>query len=123
MSPPITRMLIASILSLATLRALAADFPLGTYSPNGGKTTVSVDGHGKFTVMNNGKLEVSGNYTVQDDKIQFTDIDGPGACKKDGQQTGTYRWSLENTAVSFKKVADACDDRADVVKGVWKRQP
>ena len=34
---------------------------------------------------------------------------------------GTYRWTLRKSTLTFKLVKDACNDRAGVLSGRWKR--
>ena len=107
-------------LTLPMSAAFATDFPIGTYSA-GAKTTVTFDGKGQFRVYEGRELRVSGQYAVRADRFELTDKEGPWACTKSAEQTGSYTWKYENSLLTFAKVADLCADRVDsLVKTPWK---
>jgi hypothetical protein len=109
--------------TLALSPALAAEFPTGTYEAKEAPYTVRFDGKGQFHVNKGETLEVSGNYSVNTGELQLTDTQGPWACTKAGEQTGTYAWKYENAVLTFSKVADKCEDRVkSLVNLAWKRQ-
>ena len=113
---------LATSLAIAFLPAFAADFPVGTYLADGSKTSVKFE-KGEFAVEDAQKTVVTGKYTVKANQIQITDKDGPWACTKDGEQTGTYRWKYEDSVLTFEKVTDACKDRVGSMVAVkWKQQ-
>jgi hypothetical protein len=106
--------------SFALSLAFAGDFPLGHYKAQ--DLSLVFDGKGQFHVESAGVTEVAGTYTVEQGRIELTDVSGPGACKA-GQQKGTYVWSFNGTALSFIKVADSCDDRSTTLVPVtWQLQ-
>lgn len=112
---------ICSMLALSS--ALAAEFPAGTYEAKGAPYTVSFDGKGQFQVHEGQKLQVAGTYSVKAGELQLTDAEGPWACNKAGEQTGTYAWKYDNAALTLSKVTDKCNDRVkSLVDLVWKRQ-
>lgn len=119
-----TRTLIATSLVLTGFAAFAADFPVGTYSIDATKPSLSFDGKGRFRVAEGDKLLVSGTYDVTGDQIRITDTEGPWACTKDGQRTGTYHWTYEKSVLTLSKISDPCQDRAGSFAMVkWTKQP
>ncbi len=109
--------------TLALSPALAAEFPTGSYQAKDVPYTVSFDNHGQFHVNKGDTLEVTGNFTAKASELQLTDTQGPWACTKDGEQTGTYTWKYENAVLTLTKVADKCDERVQsLVKLAWKRE-
>jgi len=112
---------ICSMLALSS--ALAADFPAGTYEAKGAPYTVSFDGRGQFQVHQGDKLQVAGTYAVKAGELKLTDAQGPWACTKDGEQTGTYAWKFENAVLTLNKMTDKCEDRVkSLVDLAWTRQ-
>lgn len=112
---------ICSILALSP--ALAADFPTGTYEAKEAPYTVSFDSKGQFHVNKGDTLEVTGNYSVKTGQLELTDTQGPWACTKAGEQTGTYTWKYVNAVLTLSKLADKCEDRVkSLVNLAWKRQ-
>jgi hypothetical protein len=107
-------------LALPMSAAFAADFPVGTYTA-GAKTSVTFDGKGQFRVYEGKDLKVSGQYTAKADRVELTDKEGPWACTKSTDQTGTYTWKYENSLLAFTKIADLCPGRVgSMVKSSWK---
>ncbi len=106
---------------LALSAALAGDFPLGSYQAK--ELTLVFDSKGQFQVNIAGKTKVSGTYSVQQGKVEVTDVKGPWACTKPGEQKGTYAWTFNGTALTFLKVADSCEDRyKTLVPAKWQLQ-
>ena len=57
-------------------------------------------------------------------QLEITDAQGPWACTKSGEQSGTYMWKYADSALTFSKVKDLCQDRVKQPTQVkWKRQP
>ena len=111
---------IAICSALAAGSALAADFPVGTYTDS--EVTLVFDGTGHFRGSEKNVVKVEGDYTVDGDQLQITDKSGPWACTKATEQTGTYRWKAEGNALTFSKVADACKDRVgSLTPRAWKK--
>jgi hypothetical protein len=107
-------------LTLPLSAAFAADFPIGTYAADA-KTFVTFNGKGQFRVYEGKDMRVSGEYTVKADRFEITDKDGPWACTKSKEKSGTYMWKYENSLLTFFKVADRCVDRvASLTKSSWK---
>jgi len=107
-------------LMLPLTDAFAADFPVGTYTA-GAKTTVTFDGIGQFRVYEGKSMKVGGIYAVKADQFELTDKEGPWACTKSGELTGTYTWKFENSQLTFAKVVDLCRDRVkSLAKTSWK---
>lgn len=116
-------LLLCALLVLPAGAAFAGDFLTGTYEATGTPITVSFDDKGQFHVNKGETLEVTGTYSVKTGELQLTDSQGPWACTKSGEQTGTYAWKYENAALTFSKVADKCEDRVNsLVKAAWRRQ-
>jgi hypothetical protein len=107
--------------ALALSPVFAADFPKGSYEAK--DLVLTFDEKGQFHVNNGETTEVSGNYSVQGSRLELTDVKGPWACTKPGQQTGTYTWKFDTSALTFSKVADSCDERSgSLVPLTWKRR-
>lgn len=104
-----------AITILATLLAAsvmsAEEGPSGTYSATmrGQTITMALD-KGNVTVHFGDKLAVKGTYTIDKHEIEFTDVEGPHACKDD-VKTGTYRWKLTGKMLRFTNVNDKCEGR------------
>jgi hypothetical protein len=125
--PPTARVLgvraFAICSALALSCAVAADFPTGTYQAKGQPYTVSFDGKGQFQVHQGEKLQVAGTYSVKAGEVELTDAEGPWACTRAGEKTGTYTWKYERAVLTLSKVADKCEDRVkSLVDLDWKRQ-
>jgi hypothetical protein len=115
----VSALTIASALAISPV--FAAGFPIGTYQAKG--LLLAFDEKGGFHVEQAGTTEVSGSYSVRGGQIELTDVKGPWACTTAGQQKGTYNWKLDNTVITFSKVADSCDDRSGtLVSASWKLQ-
>lgn len=113
-----------AICSTLTLTcALAADFPAGTYASKGQPYTLTFNGRGQFQVHQGEKLQVAGTYSAKAGEMELTDVEGPWACNKAGEQTGTYTWKYEKSVLSFNKVTDQCADRVrSLIDLAWTRQ-
>ncbi len=123
----ITLDLSASVLvacaSLGVSPAFAADFPAGTYAADKTPFTLSFDAKSGFHVDQGETREVQGNYATKGGELRLTDAQGPWACTKAGEQTGTYAWKYENNVLTFTLVSDKCDDRVNsLINRKWKRQ-
>jgi hypothetical protein len=103
--------LTCSALTLSLAFAAEKPFPVGTYAAEGQKLTIVFDDKGEFRVTQGEALQVSGRYAAKGAQLQITDRQGPWACTKAGEQSGTYRWTFENSVLTFTKVADHCEDR------------
>ena len=126
-NPRFTRLInhavFASALTILAFRAFAADFPVGSYAIDASKPTLSFDDKGHFRVTQGDKLQVAGTFTVKGDEIRLTDREGPWACTKAGEKSGTYHWKYENSMLTFSKSTDACQDRVgSLVAMNWKKQ-
>lgn len=115
--------LLATYLALAMSPTLAAEapFPAGTYATEGHKVTIAFDEKGQFRVTEGGELQVSGRYSAKGGQLEITDAQGPWACTKPGEQTGTYRWKYENSVLTFNKLVDRCEDRVQsLTAATWR---
>jgi hypothetical protein len=102
--------------------ALAADFPAGAYTAHE-HVTVTFDGKGQFRVSDGKATQVAGHYIVKGNQLELTDQEGPWACTKQGEQTGTYTWKYANSALTFTKVADHCEARVGTLATAPWKQP
>jgi hypothetical protein len=95
-------------------------FPAGEYAA--GKIALTFDANGHMRLNGDGAgLLVDGEFTAHGDQIRLTDKSGPMACP--AAQTGIYRWSYADQALTFTKIEDACDGRSgDLVAHPWKRK-
>jgi hypothetical protein len=85
--------------------------------------SIVFDRKGQFHVNNGGTTEVSVTYSVEQGRVSLTDVKGPWACTKAGQEKGTYIWSFNGTALTFIKVTDTCDERSNtLVPASWQLQ-
>ena len=114
---------LTTYLALAMSSTLAAEapFPAGTYAAEGHKITIAFDDKGRFRVTEGDVLQVTGQYSAKAGQLEITDTQGPWACTKAGEQSGTYIWKYGNSVLTFSKVADRCEDRAKSLTSVtWK---
>ncbi len=98
----------------------ATDDLKGAYSltQDGMKVTLTFDGDGAFTVKAKDELVVKGTYKLDKDQIEFTDKDGPAAITDKG--SGKYKWALKDKKLTFTKVEDKADGRAEALtSGPW----
>jgi hypothetical protein len=103
--------------------AFAAEFPTGTFAGKQTPITVYFDDNSKFRVKQGDTVEVSGSYSATASELKFTDTQGPWACSKEGERTGTYTWKYENSVLTLAKLIDKCVDRVKSLVGVdWQRQ-
>jgi hypothetical protein len=103
--------------------AFAADFPTGTFESKQTPFTVSFDDKGQFRVKQGDTLEVAGTYSATGSELKLTDTQGPWACTKTGEQTGTFTWQFENATLTLIKLTDKCEDRVrSLVGAAWQRQ-
>jgi hypothetical protein len=108
--------------TLALAPAFGADFPMGTFEGKQTPIAVSFDAKGQFRVMEGDTLEVMGTYAATATELSLTDIQGPWACSKASEKTGTYTWKYENAALTLIKLTDKCEDRVKSLVGVaWQR--
>jgi hypothetical protein len=109
--------------ALALSPAFAADFPTGTFDAKQTSITVSFDGKGQFRVKQGDTVEVVGTYSATASELKLTDTQGPWACSKAGEQTGTYTWKYESAALTLIKLTDKCEYRVGSLVGVaWQQQ-
>jgi len=109
-------------LTLAVIPAFAADFPVGTFAANGGKITMTFDGKGQFRVVQKDATVVAGQYTIKGEQLEITDMQGPWACTKADEKTGTYGWKLDKVELKFSKITDRCEDRVQsLTSAKWQR--
>ena len=103
------------LLALDTV-ARTADFKKGTYSATAGGTKWSIRyaDNSKVTVTKDGAALVEGTYKVTGDLLEVTDESGPMACGGE-QKTGKYKWKLEGKNLTFTKVEDECEGRANAM--------
>lgn len=100
---------------------LASDFPAGTFEAGKVGVRFSKDGHVQF--LSGTQVLVEGTFSVKGDQIRLTDQKGPMACASGETQSGTYRWALQSDTLTFAKVADQCDGRADdLTSQKWMRK-
>jgi hypothetical protein len=103
--------------------AAAAPFPTGTFAAEGQSVTIAFDSSGEFRVTEGQSLQVTGRYEVKGGQLDFTDKQGPWACTKADEQTGTYRWSYVHSVLTFSTVTDHCKDRVQSLTGPkWKQK-
>lgn len=122
---PIVASALGGYLALAFISVFAAEspFPIGTYAVEGHKVSLAFNDKAEFRVTESDVMRVVGRYTVKEGQLELTDLQGPWACTKAGQQTGTYRWKYSNSLLTFSKVADLCEDRVQSLTAVnWARQ-
>jgi hypothetical protein len=109
--------------ALALTSAFAADFPIGSFAANGSTTTVTFDDKGQFQVVEKDAMVVAGQYTIKGDQLEITDVQGPWACTKAGEKTGSYAWKLNESELTFSKLADRCQDRVQSLTTTkWQRR-
>ena len=108
------------VMAAAARPATATEtFPAGTYSA--GEFSVQFDGSGNVRFSHKDELLVSGEFKTNGDQIRFTDKSGSMACLDAAQKTGVYRWKYAAGMLSFTKLEDRCDGRAqDLTAQPWK---
>jgi len=106
-------------------RAAVVAFPRGTYSvtlgaqdvqhnaPLAGTWEFAWTPSGRFSVRQDGKVQVEGEYALALDQIAIKNETGPLACPG----PATYRWVVDPTtnALFFGRLADDCDGRVQVL--------
>ena len=108
-------------LILAMLWCLAVQaqdaFPTGSFA--GGPLTATFNKDGTHVVSENGRVVLSGTYTIQTDQIVLTDKAGESTCT----DTGTYQWRFDGTSLTFRAVLDNCSPRVDsLTRQKWIRK-
>src|SRR5690349_16785591 len=112
---------VASALIIPLSPAFAADFPLGAYTAHS-NVTITFDDQGQFRVSDGKAMQVAGHYTVKGNQLELTDQEGPWACRKPGQQTGTYSWKYADSTLTLAKLTDPCQERVGTLATApWKR--
>lgn len=106
----------------AVIPAFAADATLpGDYESGG--VTLSLTTGGRYSVSQGGASAVEGTYRIEGDTVTFTDESGPYACAAAKPPGGTYSWKIEETALTLRRLSDACAERAaDLTSHVWQRK-
>jgi hypothetical protein len=102
--------------------AQATEFPQASYSrtsPRGEKVILKFGDKQKFVLSGaDGKTLVGGTYKVMNDRIEFTDKNGPFASKD--AKPGKYKWQLTDGKLNFTRVEDDSEGRAKGITGaVW----
>jgi len=106
-----TRALLAVLACFICFAAYARDkFPTGAFAA--GPFTLTFNGDGSYTVAAEDKVVVKGTYTATDDEILLKDTEGEYACVN---QPGKYKWKYDGKAITFSKVEDACEGRAQAL--------
>lgn len=101
------------------------DFPVGSFelvveegdAPAAfleGRWTMEIQADADIFVTHESGGNVRGVASVDGDEITIRDIGGPLACTSP-QQSGTYRWTETDAAVTFSVVSDGCDGRRFVM--------
>jgi hypothetical protein len=64
-----------------------------------------------------------GRYSLTRDQIAFTDEGGPYPCKGPSEETGTYKWALDEKALILTTVEDQCVVRNVILTAhPWSKQ-
>lgn len=102
----------------------AEDFPKGKFAnkgPDGATWAISFDGKGKATVTREDKEFVKVAYKVTKDEVEFSHETGDNADKD--AKAGVYKWKLDGKKLTFTKVKDDSDGRAQALTtGSWEKQ-
>lgn len=61
---------------------------------------------------------VKGNYKIKDNKITFTDTEGPIACQAKVQ--GEYKFEFNDGILSLTVIQDDCPGRKSIGTATWK---
>ncbi len=92
-------------------------FPTGAYSS--GEFTITFNVDGGHSVSTNGEVMVKGTYVITDNVIALTDKEGQFACEG---VTGKYKWKVQEKSLTFEKIEDPCDGRAQALSQVWVKK-
>jgi hypothetical protein len=80
-----------------------------------------IDGRYEMDMNQDGSIEVSGNWEINDNQLYLWDITGPMACPE--SQKGIYIFDIKGDTLSLKLVEDKCPGRKMMVPNVnWKRE-
>jgi len=92
-------------------------FPEGTFTAtiNNDKWSFKCE-KDKFTASRNAVVVVEGTFKVAADVVEFSDEKGPFASIGD-RKSGKYRWKLDGEKLTFTRVEDKSDGRAEVLTG------
>ena len=102
----------------------APNLPVGTYwnfNAGFGDSELKLMPGGRYTNGGIGSISVEGNYTLQGDRIVFTEY-GPAdaPCR---YLPGTYKWSVNRDVLRLKEIEDTCPTRQyDWGSGWWFKQ-
>ena len=110
-------------ITLLACEARAAGLPKATYSMmvDGAQWELKFAEVGKFTYSINQQILVEGTYRVTKDEIQFSEENGPIACRGD-VETGRYQWKLEGKTLTFTEIQDECVGRESIALYEWAMQ-
>ena len=107
--------------SLCASVAVADTLPSGDYESGG--VTLGLTGDGHYRVSQGEAVAVEGSYTVDASNITFIDEKGPYACTDAKPAGGIYAWKIDQSTLTLKKIADACDERAsDLTAHIWQKK-
>ncbi len=94
----------------------------------GKKFSANLEGIGKISLQfNDNEYELSnsptvilvkGNYEIEENKITFTDSEGPIACQNSIK--GEYEFSYKNGELKLTVIQDACTGRKNIGAATWK---
>jgi hypothetical protein len=114
----------ALLFLLLANRVHAEDFPKGTFTnkgPDDAVWSITFDGKNKVSVKREDKELVTLEYKVTKDEIEFSKEEGSIA-EKDAKP-GTYKWKLNGKKLTFTKVKDDSEGRAQALtSGSWEKK-
>jgi len=84
------------------------DLLLGTWE-------LALGNDNRYQVSKDGNLMLEGHYASTKDQIALTDEGGPAACLEPGQETGTYKWSVNGQTLTLTPMDDKCGGRSLVL--------
>lgn len=97
-------------------------FPAGTFVPPVQRTagiTIVFSEDGTYNFSGPQLLPITGAYTLDKDRIVFTEKEGGGCAGI----AGTYTWTFKDKALTFTPVDDLCSiRRIDWQAGEWSMQ-
>lgn len=101
-----------STIAGSTLTTTVSREAAGADTMSTGSFEIALADDSTFQVRQDGSVVVEGRYTIDGDRITFTDEIGDQLCEP---PSGTYRWSLEGDQVTMSPVEDACSPRMTVL--------
>jgi hypothetical protein len=115
-------LVIVSLLLLLLVSCSHSSFPTGTFTYESENWTLILSDDGSYTFLENGTVEASGTYSIQENTITW---ETDSYCDKQKAGKATYTWSFKNETLFFTvNGEDKCTDRQSVLDNIpYSKKP